>query len=132
MLRLGRDAFEVLHTVDGAQVLNLSQWIDFRDGTTAVLHSVRAGTSADAWLRAVQTDERDIGTGPWAVFDVRHVLPRTFEAELRRMPCRDYRGMELYTLRQTFRNRTEFLTAVREHAINQHRTTSHETTHVAA
>lgn len=84
-----------------------------------VLHAVHVRGVLDRFLRAFELRP---GSGRWAVVDLRDLLPRSFEGDIKAAPARDDDGLAAYALRTRYRSATEFINAAQAKAYRQHDT----------
>lgn len=94
----------IIHRHGGYEVLAHCQAINWPNGDTIGLHTVRFNGHDDMFLRATRHDDLH-----WIVFDLRDVTPRSFEQDVKSQPRRDTDGMVLFTLRQGYSCADQFL-----------------------
>lgn len=75
-------------------------------GQAVELHAVQVHGLPDRFLRAIEQRP-----GLWAVVDLRDLLPRSFEADVKAAPQRDDDGLALYALRGHYASAGDFKNA---------------------
>lgn len=88
---------QIIQRAAGYEVMASHQVVDLPDGSSMKLHHVQFCGHVDRFLRGFEADPDH-----WLVVDVRSLLHRGFEGEVKCAPARDADGLLHFTLRASF------------------------------